>query len=328
MRMGTYPRWVAAGLFLVLCAGCQSQPPALHVALPKVRLLNPGLQDAQLDYVTLVFEVEIENPSADKVSLATLRYSLTSGPNTFLSAVPVADITVPAHTTRVLSLPHRLVYERLLRALDARPGLQVACAVKAQLVVTAADSAPARLLLEREGSLALPKPPEVDADGGKAKIVDVIYIPTPQDVVEKMLDMASVSQSDVLYDLGCGDGRIVVTAAQKGGCHAVGYDVDPRRVQESHDNARRNGVEDLVAIEQRDIFTVDLHPADVVAIYLTPRLNRRLIPQLRRLKPGSRIVSHSFAMGDIKPDATVTMTSSEDGKAHRIYLWRTPFAAD
>jgi precorrin-6B methylase 2 len=220
------------------------------------------------------------------------------------------------------------VYERLLRGLDAQPGLQLACEAKARLVVTTADSAPTRLPLQREESLVLPKPPQVDADGGQAKIVDVVYIATPQDVVERMLSMASVNRSDVLYDLGCGDGRIAVTAAQKYGCHAVGYDVDPRRVQESRDNAGRSGVEDLVTIEQKDLFAVDLRPADVVAIYLTPRLNRRLIPQLRRLKPGSRIVSHSFAIGDIKPDKAVTMVSAEDGREHHIYLWVAPLTVD
>jgi hypothetical protein len=112
------------------------------------------------------------------------------------------------------------------------------------------------------------------------------------------------------------------------GCRAVGYDIDPRRVRESRENAKKNNVEHLVTIEQRDIFTVDLRPADVVAFYLNPIVNRRLIPQLGALRPGSRIVSHSFPVGDIKPDEVVTMTSKEDGQEHHIYLWIAPLEQD
>jgi len=291
-------------------------------------MLGVTLQEAQLDYATLLFDVEIDNPSAHEVSLSALRYSLTSGPNTFLSALPVVDIAVPARGRRVVSLPHRLVYERLLRALDAQPGMRIACGVRAKLTVATAGAPASDLVLEREETLAFPEPAEIRDGDDKAKIVDVVYIPTPHDVVAKMLQMARIDEEDALYDLGCGDGRIVVAAAREYGCRAVGYDVDPRRVQESRENARRHAVEDLVTIEQQDIFTVDLRPADVVAIYLTPRLNRRLIPQLRRLRPGARIVSHSFAIGEIKPDEVVTMTSREDNKKHRIYLWRTPVTPD
>jgi protein-L-isoaspartate O-methyltransferase len=291
-------------------------------------MLGVTLRDAQLDYATLLFQVEIDNRSAHEVSPTALRYSLTSGPNSFLSAAPVANVTVPAHARNTVSLPHRLVYERLLRALNARPGVRVACDVRAKLTVTSAGAPAADLTLECEDTLTFPQPPEVREGDGKAKIVDVIYISTPHDVVARMLQMARVDDEDVLYDLGCGDGRIVVAAARDYGCRAVGYDVDPRRVRESRENARRNGVENLVAIEQQDIFTVDLRPADVVALYLTPRLNRRLIPQLRRLRPGARIVSHSFPIGDIEPDEVVTMTSVEDNKQHRIYLYRTPLTPD
>lgn len=153
---------------------------------------------------------------------------------------------------------------------------------------------------------------------------DVIFVPTPQDVVDKMLELAQVSKDDLVYDLGCGDGRIVVTAAKKYGCKAVGYDIDPQRIEESLENVQKNGVGDLVRIEQKDIFTLDLSDANVVTLYLLPRLNVKLIPQLEKLKPGSRIVSHDFRMRGVKPDQSVTLTSDEDHAEHKIFLWTTP----
>jgi precorrin-6B methylase 2 len=153
---------------------------------------------------------------------------------------------------------------------------------------------------------------------------DVIFVPTPQDVVEKMLELAEVKKTDVLYDLGCGDGRIVVTAAKKYGCKATGYDVDPQRVKESLENVAKNKVEDLAEIKQEDIFTLDLSKADVITLYLLPSLNVKLIPQLEKLKPGSRIVSHDFSMKGVKPDKVVRVKSKEDNGRHSVYLWTTP----
>jgi len=126
------------------------------------------------------------------------------------------------------------------------------------------------------------------------------------------------------HDLGCGDGRIVVTAARRYGCRAVGFDIDPRRVEDSLQNVRKNNVGHLVTIEQKDIFTLDLSRANVITLFLLPSLNANLIPQLEKLKPGSRIVSHSFAMDGIKPDRVVTMISREDQCEHKVYLWTTP----
>jgi SAM-dependent methyltransferase len=153
---------------------------------------------------------------------------------------------------------------------------------------------------------------------------DVVYIPTPNDVVEMMLHMARVTEDDVLYDLGCGDGRILVAAADKYGCKAVGYDIDPQRVQESLENVRRNGLDGLVRVEEADIFTLDLRPASVIALYLLPSLNVKLIPQLEKLAPGCRIVSHDFDMSGVRPDAVLTMESEEDSNEHTVYLWTTP----
>jgi precorrin-6B methylase 2 len=153
---------------------------------------------------------------------------------------------------------------------------------------------------------------------------DVIFVPTPQNVVDKMLEMAQVKKDDLLYDLGCGDGRIVVTAAKKYGCRCVGYDVDPQRIKESLENVEKNNVGDLVRIEQEDIFTLDLSKANVITLYLLPSLNVKLIPQLEKLKPGSRIVSHDFDMRGVKPDEVVEIDSDNGYREHTIYLWTTP----
>ncbi len=153
---------------------------------------------------------------------------------------------------------------------------------------------------------------------------DVVYVPTPHDVVAKMLEMAEVKKDDLLYDLGCGDGRIVVAAAKKYGCRAVGYDINPKRVQEAKKKVRENGVGELVKIEEADIFTLDLSQANVITLYLLPKLNVRLIPQLSKLKPGSRIVSHDFDMKGIRPDEVVEFESEKDGTHHQVYLWTVP----
>ena len=153
---------------------------------------------------------------------------------------------------------------------------------------------------------------------------DVIFVPTPDDVVDMMLHLARVTRNDILYDLGCGDGRIVVAAAKKYRCRAFGYDIDPVRVQESLDNVKENRVGRLVKIEEKDIFTLDLRPATVITLYLLPELNVRLIPQLEKLRPGCRIVSHDFDMKGVKPDAVLEMESEDDGSEHTIYLWTTP----
>jgi len=165
---------------------------------------------------------------------------------------------------------------------------------------------------------------EAEQKAVAVRLPDVVFVPTPHDVVEKMLEMAGVKEADVVYDLGCGDGRIVVAAAKKVGCRAFGFDVDPKRIQESLENVSKNKVENLVKIEQKDIFTLDLSPASVVTLYLLPELNVKLIPQLQKLKPGSRIVSHDFRMRGVKPDKVEEFTSEEDGSEHTIYLWTAP----
>jgi precorrin-6B methylase 2 len=163
------------------------------------------------------------------------------------------------------------------------------------------------------------------ADDKPQREPDVIFVPTPYEVVEKMLEMAKVTKDDILYDLGCGDGRIPVTAAKKYGCKAWGFDIDPQRIKESLENVKKNNVEKLVTIEQKDIFTLDLSKANVVTLYLLPDLNVKLMPQLRKLKPGSRIVSHDFDMRGAKPDQKIDFRpKGESSRTHEIYLWTIP----
>jgi len=143
-------------------------------------------------------------------------------------------------------------------------------------------------------------------------------------VVEKMLELAGVTKDDLVYDLGCGDGRIVVTAAKKYGCHAIGFDIDPERIKESKENVAKSKVQHLVKIEQKDVFKLDLSKANVITLYLLPSLNVKLIPQLEKLKPGSRIVSHAFDMRGVQPDKVVQFTPKDKNRPYTIYLWTTP----
>lgn len=137
-----------------------------------------------------------------------------------------------------------------------------------------------------------------------ARMPDVVYVPTPNDVVAAMLKLAAVKPGEMVYDLGCGDGRIVITAAKEFGARGVGVDIDPRRIEESEENAREAGVTDRVQFKQADLFTMDFADADVVSLYLLPALNVRLRPRLLdELRPGTRIVSHAFNMADWEPDA-------------------------
>jgi len=152
---------------------------------------------------------------------------------------------------------------------------------------------------------------------------DVIFVPTPHEVVEIMLRLADVKKNDLVFDLGCGDGRIVVAAAKKVGCKAWGCDIDPQRVKESLENVKKEKVEDLATIEEKDVFTLDLSKANVITLYLLPSLNVKLIPQLDKMKPGCRIVSHDFDMKGVKPDV-IAQVWCKDGTEHKVYLWTTP----
>lgn len=148
---------------------------------------------------------------------------------------------------------------------------------------------------------------------------DVIYVPTPEEVVEAMLQVAKVTKNDVVYDLGTGDGRIPVTAAKKYGARGVGIDIDPQRIKEATENVTKNGVGDRVRIIQGDLFETDISEATVVTLYLLPSLNQKLLPKLNKeLKPGTRVVSHAFDMGDKKPAQEL------DVNGRKVYFWTIP----
>ena len=149
--------------------------------------------------------------------------------------------------------------------------------------------------------------------------LDVPYVPSPNPVVDGMLKLAGVTAADTVYDLGCGDGRIVIAAAKTYGAKGVGVDINPERIQEARENAKKANVEDKVTFQENDLFKADIANASVVTLYLLPDVNQRLRPKLlKELKPGTRIVSHSFDMGDWKPQSEETI------EGRHIYLWTVP----
>ena len=153
------------------------------------------------------------------------------------------------------------------------------------------------------------------------------FITSPDAVVDQMVEMADLKVGDVAYDLGCGDGRIIITAAMKTGCRGIGCDLDPERIAEARRNAKLHGVEHLVEFRQQDIFTVDLSEADAVLMYLLPWMTRKLIPQFRQMQPGSRIISHQFDLGDepeLKPEKSVPIRVANDTSSHFVHRWRAP----
>ncbi len=148
------------------------------------------------------------------------------------------------------------------------------------------------------------------------------FVPTPQDVVDRMLELAGVTGSDVIYDLGCGDGRIVITAAREYGARGVGIDIDPQRIAEANANAEAEGVQDLVTFIEQDAMTVDVSDATVVTLYLLSSSNLKLRPLLtEQLAPGARIVSHAFSMGDWSADQVDRFTDLR-GNTRTLFLWR------
>jgi ribosomal protein L11 methylase PrmA len=152
-----------------------------------------------------------------------------------------------------------------------------------------------------------------------ARTPDVIFVPTPQEVVEDMLRLVDIKRGDVLYDLGSGDGRIAITAARKYGIKATGIDIDPERIREANENAKKAGVTNLVQFRQENLFTADFRDATVITLYLLPDLNVKLRPKLwNELKPGTRIVSHQFEMGAWKPEKRL------ESNGRTIYFWTVP----
>jgi len=162
-------------------------------------------------------------------------------------------------------------------------------------------------------------------DGGPAAPVklDVIFVATDLTIVNAMLTLAGVTRDDIVYDLGCGDGRIVIAAAKEFGARGVGVDLDPQRIREAQANAARAGVADRVMFRVEDVFDVDIQSATVVTLFLSAELNARLRPKLTsQLRPGTRIVSHRYGIGDWVPEKTRTVTVSET--RNHVFLWRVP----
>jgi precorrin-6B methylase 2 len=162
-----------------------------------------------------------------------------------------------------------------------------------------------------------------------ARQPDVPYVPTTEQAVQAMLKLAGVKKTDVVYDLGCGDGRIVVAAAKTYGARGVGIDINPERIKEAQENAKKAGVENLVRFEENDLFQASFKEATVVTLFLLPQINLKLRPKLlSELKPGTRIVSNTFDMGDWKPEKEMNLGDSEglefSSLSQRLYLWTVP----
>lgn len=160
-------------------------------------------------------------------------------------------------------------------------------------------------------------------------LLDIEYVPTPPAVLDQMLEAADLDDGDLVYDLGCGDGRVVIEAARRYGARGVGIDLDPLRVAEARSNVARAGVGDLVAIEHADIFGVDLRPASVVTLYLLPDLNVRLLPQLRQLDDGARVISHDFPIAGVDYDEIWTIVTEHHRprpklREHYVLKWIAP----
>jgi predicted RNA methylase len=156
---------------------------------------------------------------------------------------------------------------------------------------------------------------------------DVPFVPTTDEAVQAMLKLAGVKKTDIVYDLGCGDGRIVIAAAKTYGAHGVGVDINPVRIGEAKENAKKAGVENLVRFEENDLFQADIHEASVVTLFLLSHINLKLRPKLLQdLRPGTRIVSNTFDMGDWKAEKEITVGDSgeESYLSHRLFLWTVP----
>lgn len=170
---------------------------------------------------------------------------------------------------------------------------------------------------------ASPSPTQSPGPEAARPKLDVPYVPTPENVVAKMLELAKPTRNDVVYDLGSGDGRIVITAARQYGSRGVGYDIDPQRIKEANENARAAGVADRVRFVQQDLFQADLSEATIVTLYLLPEINLKLRPKLlKELKPGTRIVSHNYGLGDWDPIRTETLESATG--EHLVFYWVVP----
>jgi SAM-dependent methyltransferase len=150
------------------------------------------------------------------------------------------------------------------------------------------------------------------------------FIKTPNVVVDKMVELAELKETDVVYDLGCGDGRLVITAALKSGCSGTGFDIEPERVAEATENAKLHEVEDRVQIVEQDVFTVDMSKADVALMYVLPWMMNKLLPQFQEMKDGCRIVAHDFWIDGVEPETVIEFQTAQGYRDATVYLYRTP----
>ncbi|MBI4909846.1 MAG: class I SAM-dependent methyltransferase [Acidobacteria bacterium] len=184
-------------------------------------------------------------------------------------------------------------------------------------------------MLRRTFLFTLPSAVACAQQSTKPKL-DVPYVPTTEEAVRQMLKLANVQKTDVLYDLGCGDGRIVIEAAKTYGARGVGVDIDPQRIKEARENAKTAGVEHLVRFIEKDLFQADFNEATVVTLFLLPTINLKLRPKLlKELKPGTRVVSNTFDMGDWKAEKESNLGNDgfEDefgGLSKKFFLWTIP----
>jgi len=165
--------------------------------------------------------------------------------------------------------------------------------------------------------------------GERKRQPDVPYVPTTEEAVRAMLKLADVKKADIVYDLGCGDGRIVIAAAKTYGARGVGIDIDPDRIQEARENAKKAGVENLVRFEENDLFQANFREATVVTLFLLPSINLKLRPKLLQdLKPGTRVVSNTFDMGTWRPEKEQSLPGADDDEigslSHKFFLWKIP----
>jgi len=320
---------VSVVLLAILLAGCGTKQDAGDLGKPTARMVRVRFDVFDPKTSTLLFDIEVDNPLKVGLPLAGLHYTFTNGPSASVSGSADANAIIPAGTQRIVSLSAQVNYRDFVGALKGTPGTALEYKGEFWLAVDAPQTGLTKLAFQSEGRLTLPEElSESDEPDttilSKDRLPDVVFVPTPHEVVAKMLELAQVTKDDVLYDLGCGDGRIPVTAAKKYGCRAFGFDIDPERIKESLENVAQNDVAELVTIEEKDIFTLDLSGANVITLYLLPSLNVKLIPQLEKLKPGSRIVSHDFDMEGVQPDKIVRLTSEDGGVEHTVYLWTAP----
>ena len=165
--------------------------------------------------------------------------------------------------------------------------------------------------------------------GERKRQPDVPYVPTTEEAVRAMLKLADVKKADIIYDLGCGDGRIVIAAAKTYGARGVGIDIDPDRIQEARENAKKAGVENLVRFEENDLFQANFREATVVTLFLLPSINLKRRPKLlQNLKPGTRVVSNTFDMGTWRPEKEQSLPGADDDEigslSHKFFLWKIP----